>query len=590
MTRGPMRLAVQRWGRTAAERRRGLLLAAFVLAFGVVLWEHLYHTLYLGYSDTLAGHATHVLRDTALAMPLVMAALAGGLWLTRGLSRAAQAVGVSLLLGLLLVLATGVHDRIDAALVPAGHHHQGEGTGLLQLSHGVSDALIALPVALPLVLFTLWLLNRDSWWVPRLAIRTRMATTVAAAMLLAVFAIGGASTDHMGGVAAASAPGGALQNRIAFNQQMRKLWEDHITWTRLFIVSAAAGLPDQSPTANRLFQNQVDIGNAFKPFYGDVAGNQLAALLHDHIALAAQIIAAAKAGDSAGVASASAAWYANANQIAEFLSAANPQNWPLDQMKAMFKSHLDLTLQEAVDRLNGNFTADIADYERVHLEILSMADFLSGGIVAQFPAQFAPGQMTNQMGVAAASTPGGALQNRIAFNQQMRKLWEDHITWTRLFIVSAAAGLPDQSPTANRLFQNQVDIGNAFKPFYGDVAGNQLAALLHDHIALAAQIIAAAKAGDSAGVASASAAWYANANQIAEFLSAANPQNWPLDQMKAMFKSHLDLTLQEAVDRLNGNFTADIADYERVHLEILSMADFLSGGIVAQFPAKFAPM
>src|SRR5262252_1192793 len=293
-------------------------------------------------------------------------------------------------------------------------------------------------------------------------IRTRIVGAVGAAILLVVFA-SGAVMGHR--VAADSGPGGALQNRIAFNQQMRKLWEDHITWTRLFIVSDAANLPDLSPTANRLFQNQVDIGNAFKPFYGDTVGNQLASLLHDHIALAAQIIAAAKAGDSAGVASASAAWYANANQIAEFLSNANPANWPLDQMKAMFKSHLDLTLQEAVDRLNGLFTADIADYERVHIEILSMADFLSSGIIAQFPAMFVPGQMTSQMGVASGSAPSGALLNRIVFNQQMRKLWEDHITWTRLFIVSAAAGLPDQSPTANRLFQNQVDIGNAVKPF-----------------------------------------------------------------------------------------------------------------------------
>src|SRR5262249_3205276 len=112
---------------------------------------------------------------------------------------------------------------------------------------------------------------------------------------------------------------------------------------------------------------------------------------HDHIALAAQIIDAAKAGDSAGVASASAAWYANANQIAQFLNNLNPKNWPLDQMQAMMKSHLDLTLQEAVDRLHGNFTADIADYGRVHIEILSMADVLSAGIIAQFPERFAPG-------------------------------------------------------------------------------------------------------------------------------------------------------------------------------------------------------
>ncbi len=55
-----------------------------------------------------------------------------------------------------------------------------------------------------------------------------------------------------------------------------------------------------------------------------------------------------------------------------------------------------------------------------------------------------------------------------------------------------------------------------------------------------------------------------------------------------MMKQHLDLTLREAVDRLQGNFAADIADYEQVHLAILAMADMLSSGIIAQFPEKFA--
>lgn len=208
--------------------------------------------------------------------------------------------------------------------------------------------------------------------------------------------------------------------------------------------------------------------------------------------------------------------------------------------------------------------------------------------VALLGAAFAIGAATNSVAPASAAPSAGALQNRITFNKEMRKLWEDHITWTRLYIVSAAAGLPDQSATANRLFQNQVDIGNAIKPFYGASAGDQLASLLHDHIALAAQLLAAAKAGDSGGVSRASAAWYANADQIARFLNAANPKNWPLEQMQMMMKTHLDLTLKEAVDRLNGNYAADIADYEQVHLEILTMADMLSDGIIAQFPAQFS--
>jgi hypothetical protein len=172
----------------------------------------------------------------------------------------------------------------------------------------------------------------------------------------------------------------------------------------------------------------------------------------------------------------------------------------------------------------------------------------------------------------------------------MRKLWEDHITWTRLYIVSAATlpdDLPDIGPTATRLLANQDDIGAAVGSFYGKAAGDQLAALLRQHIAVAAQAIAAAKAGDSAGLHSALDDWYANADAIASFLSAANPRSWPLDEMRAHMREHLDLTLQEAVDRLQGNYAADIADYDRIHSQILGMADMLSDGIVAAFPARF---
>ncbi len=175
----------------------------------------------------------------------------------------------------------------------------------------------------------------------------------------------------------------------------------------------------------------------------------------------------------------------------------------------------------------------------------------------------------------------------LAFHDAMRKLWEDHITWTRMFIVSALADLPDTGDAAGRLLQNQADIGDAIKPFYGEAAGEQLTALLRDHILIAADLVAAAKAGDAAGVEAASARWYANADDIATFLSNANPKNWPLDEMKAMMREHLDLTLQEAVARLTGDWAADIAAYDKIHQQILEMADMLSTGIIRQFPQKF---
>ncbi|MGQ0602120.1 MAG: hypothetical protein ACT4QE_10555 [Anaerolineales bacterium] len=176
--------------------------------------------------------------------------------------------------------------------------------------------------------------------------------------------------------------------QLAFHDAMRKLWEDHVTWTRLFIVSAVADLPDTGPTAQRLLQNQTDIGDTIKPFYGDAAGEQLTTLLRDHILIAAELITAAKAGDTAAFEDARARWYANADEIAAFLHSANPENWPLDEMKAMMREHLDLTLEEAGARLNGDWAADIAAYDQIHEQILEMADMLSTGIIRQFPKEF----------------------------------------------------------------------------------------------------------------------------------------------------------------------------------------------------------
>ena len=175
-----------------------------------------------------------------------------------------------------------------------------------------------------------------------------------------------------------------------------------------------------------------------------------------------------------------------------------------------------------------------------------------------------------------------------SLRDDMRKLWEDHITWTRNYIIAAEAGSPDTDATATRLLQNQTDIGDAMKPLYGDAAGTQLTALLRDHILTAADLITAAKANDADKVAATKDKWYANADAIADFLAKANPENWPAAEMRQMMHDHLDITLAEAVDHLKGDYAADIADYDKVHTQILKMADMLTDGIVAQFPEKFA--
>lgn len=191
-----------------------------------------------------------------------------------------------------------------------------------------------------------------------------------------------AGHDHAGPVGLPTAA------QVAFHDQMRKLWEDHVTWTRLAIVTFADGSQGFGATAARLLQNQTDIGNAIAPFYGTAAGQQLRALLHDHITIAVELLQDAKAGNTTAFNAAKTAWYDNANQIADFLSAATPRFWPDVTIRAAMKEHLDQTLAEAVDELSGNYAASVSDYEAIHLHILAMADLLSSGIMHQFPARF----------------------------------------------------------------------------------------------------------------------------------------------------------------------------------------------------------
>ena len=177
--------------------------------------------------------------------------------------------------------------------------------------------------------------------------------------------------------------------------------------------------------------------------------------------------------------------------------------------------------------------------------------------------------------------------NELALRRTMDRLWEEHVAWTRLAIISLTTNAPDTQATVARLLQNQTDIGNAVKPFYGP-AGKQLTALLREHILIAADLIGVAQKGDQDGVAAQQARWTKNADEIATFLSKANPDNWKLGEMKAMMREHLRLTTNEVVARLQGDWAADVKAYDRVEREILQMSEMLADGLVAQFPSRFA--
>jgi hypothetical protein len=168
----------------------------------------------------------------------------------------------------------------------------------------------------------------------------------------------------------------------------------------------------------------------------------------------------------------------------------------------------------------------------------------------------------------------------------LRMLWEQHIAWTRMTIISIIAGLPDVNLVTERLLRNPIDFEKALKPFYGDRIASKFRDLFRSHLVIAAELVKAAKAGNKEAAANAEKRWYANADEIAAFLASINPY-WSQEDWKTMLHEHLALTKSEAVNILTGNYSEGIKLYDEIEEQALKMADVMTKGIVKQFIEKF---
>ncbi|WP_404453118.1 LysM peptidoglycan-binding domain-containing protein [Virgibacillus necropolis] len=177
------------------------------------------------------------------------------------------------------------------------------------------------------------------------------------------------------------------QAAVDLMSDMRSLWEEHVAWTRMTIISLTFSLPDVEFVIARLLQNATDMGNMIRPLYGDAAADTYAALIKEHLLFAADLVKAAIAGDEEAAMIAEQKWYDNADEIALFLSSIN-RFLPEEEVRAMFYRHLDLTKQEAVAMINMNYQKDIQIYDEVEEQAREMADTISEAMVRLYPNMF----------------------------------------------------------------------------------------------------------------------------------------------------------------------------------------------------------
>lgn len=174
----------------------------------------------------------------------------------------------------------------------------------------------------------------------------------------------------------------------------------------------------------------------------------------------------------------------------------------------------------------------------------------------------------------------------VELRTNMSHLWEEQVTWTRNIILCLVDDLPGEEQAVNQLAENEIDIGNAIKPYYGNEAGIKLSELLNKHNLIYTEVIKAAKSGNSNLFDDTNKRWYLSAHEISGFFSTVNP-DWSLTDMKQMMNKQLELTNDQMQQRIDKNYDADVISFQKVHDEVLKMSFMLTDGIVKQFPEKF---
>lgn len=164
----------------------------------------------------------------------------------------------------------------------------------------------------------------------------------------------------------------------------RMLWVQHVMWTRMVVLGIIHDLPELQYSTERLLRNATDFANALRPFYGDEAAQTFENLFSQHITIAAELVQAAKAGDTAQVDAIWQRWLDNANQIAEFLNSINP-NWSTDDWSAMLQEHLELLGENIMQILEQNYQEAVNGFDEIELQAMEMADMMAEGIAMQFP-------------------------------------------------------------------------------------------------------------------------------------------------------------------------------------------------------------
>lgn len=194
------------------------------------------------------------------------------------------------------------------------------------------------------------------------------------------------------------------------------------------------------------------------------------------------------------------------------------------------------------------------------------------------------GMMLAATALSIESLPGDKAQ---ALRERMRAAWEEEALWTRDWLKDeAAARRAEARGPSGRLLAAYDDIGALLGEHLGAETGRRVASMLREQAGFAADVLTAARRGDKAAMGTADGRWRENAFRLAELLSGVNP-SWSRDETRALFNERVTWTQRQVAAQVEEDWATDIPYFEGAREHGRRIADWLTNGLVEQFPDRF---
>ena len=170
----------------------------------------------------------------------------------------------------------------------------------------------------------------------------------------------------------------------------------------------------------------------------------------------------------------------------------------------------------------------------------------------------------------------------------LRDLWAGHIFWIRNVVLDNATNNPAARDAAEKeVVANAKQIAGTITPFYGEAASEKLFTLLAGHYGAVKEYSDATVAGSKPQQDAALAHLASNADEIAVFLSGANP-NLPKDTVRGLIAAHGAHHVAQITEFQEKDYAHEAQTWEVMRQHVYVISDALTAALAKQFPGKFA--